>query len=82
MKKKLLKKEIDYLEQTIVGLYKDLEDATKKLGIANATVDKQMWHIELLNKQLKLKDNAIQLKNEQCNALKKLYKDDLINNLI
>ena len=58
------------------------EENEIKLGIANGTVYKQMQHIEMLNRHLEIQDKAIDRKDEQYSALKKLYKDDLINGLI
>jgi len=37
---------------------------------------------EMLERQMKIQDNAIERKDEQMEALKKLYRDDLINGRI
>jgi len=66
-------------KKTVIKLYKDTQ---QKLGGANDVIYKQMRHIELLNSQLAIQDKAIVRKDEQYEALKKLYKDDLINGSI
>lgn len=55
------------------------KELNEKLGIANNTVYKQMNHIEILNSQLLLMDKVIERKDREYDALKKMYRDDLIN---
>jgi hypothetical protein len=63
--------------------YKELKQRIRAyqdmLGVANATVHKQMQHIEMLNRQLEQQDHAIIRKDMQFEGLKACYKDDLIN---
>ena len=70
---------IKFQKIEITNLLKQKEELKNHLGLSNATVYKQMKHIEMLNNQLDIQDKAIIRKDEQFKALKKLYKDDLIN---
>ena len=60
--------------KTRVRAYQDM------LGIANATIHRQMLHIEQLNKQLDIQDIYLVRKDEENNVLKRMYRDDIINN--
>lgn len=60
--------------KTRVRAYQDM------LSVANATIYKQMLHIEKLNKQLDIQDTYLVRKDEENNLIKKMYRDDIINN--
>ena len=64
--------------------YKELKSRVRTyqemLGVANATIYKQMLHIEQLNKQLDIQDIYLVRKDEENNVLKRMYRDDIINN--
>ena len=64
--------------------YKELKSRVQTyqemLGIANATIHRQMLHIEQLNKQLDIQDIYLVRKDEENNVLKRMYRDDIINN--
>ena len=64
--------------------YKELKSRVRTyqemLGVANATIHKQMLHIEQLNKQLDIQDVYLVRKDEENNVLKRMYRDDIINN--
>ena len=63
-------------------LRKFLDETNAKLNIANRTIKEQMSFIDLMDKQLSQQDKAIERKDRMFEALKMLYKDDLINNLL
>ena len=64
--------------------YKELKSRVRTyqemLGVANATIHRQMQHIEQLNKQLDIQDIYLVRKDEENNVLKRMYRDDIINN--
>ena len=64
--------------------YKELKSRVRTyqemLGVANATIHRQMLHIEKLNKQLDIQDIYLVRKDEENNVLKRMYRDDIINN--
>ena len=59
-----------------------LDETNAKLNMANINVKDQMDFIRVLKKQLLQQDKAIERKDRMFEALKMLYKDDLINNLL
>ena len=59
-----------------------LDERDAKLNLANRTIKEQMDFIDLMGKQLLQQDKAIERKDRMFEALKMLYKDDLINNLL
>jgi len=63
-------------------LKKLLNETNAKLNLANRTIKEQMSFIDLMDKQLLQQDKAIERKDRMFEALKMLYKDDLINNLL
>ena len=63
-------------------LRKLLDETNANLNISNRTIEEQMSFIDLMDKQLLQQDKAIERKDRMFEALKMLYKDDLINNLL
>jgi hypothetical protein len=63
-------------------LRKLLDETNAKLNIANRTIKEQMDFIDLMDRQLLQQDKTIERKDRMFEALKMLYKDDLINNLL
>ena len=63
-------------------LRKLLDETNAKLNIANRTIKEQIDFIDIQERQLIQQDKAIERKDRLFEALKMLYKDDLINNLL
>jgi hypothetical protein len=63
-------------------LRKLLDKTNARLNLANRTIKEQMSFIDLMYKQQSQQDKAIERKDRMFEALKMLYKDDLINNLL
>jgi hypothetical protein len=59
-----------------------LDETNAKLNIANRTIKEQMDFIYIQERQLIQQDKAIERKDRMFEALKMLYKDDLINNFL
>jgi len=59
-----------------------LDEINAKLNLANRTIKEQMDLIDIQERQLMQQDKAIERKDRMFEALKMLYKDDLINNLL
>jgi len=59
-----------------------LDETNAKLNLANRTIKEQMDLIDIQERQLMQQDKAIERKDRMFEALKMLYKDDLINNLL
>jgi hypothetical protein len=55
---------------------------TECLAVSNKTVLEQMKHIEMLNRQLDQQDHYLIRKDEENNLLKRMYRDDIINNYV
>lgn len=71
--KKIIQDERDMYSSEIVSL-------CSKLGISNGTVAKQIDHIAMLNRQLEQQDLYMNRYMEELAVLKRMYRDDLINN--
>ena len=59
-----------------------LDETNAKLNLANMRIKEQMDFIDIQERQLMQQDKAIERKDRMFEALKMLYKDDLINNLL
>lgn len=59
-----------------------LDETNARLNIANRNIKDMMDFIDILSRQLAQQDKAIERKDKMFEALKMLYKDDLINNLL
>lgn len=94
MKKKHLKKEIEFYKKCLLEASKanvdislELEETKEKLAISNQAVrvlsnanENLAKYIEALEKQLEQQDKAIVRKDEQFLGLRKAYEDEIINN--
>lgn len=80
MKKRRLKDDLEMMDAYCEALEQELEELHRVIGISNGTVAKQIDHIDTLNRQLEQQDVYMNRYMEELAVLKRMYRDDLINN--
>lgn len=89
MKKKTLRKDIEFLSDALDSYIEELENDAVEISALQNTIDKVCAenaklneHIKTLEKQLLQSDYYINRKDEENNLLKRMYRDDLINGVV
>jgi septal ring factor EnvC (AmiA/AmiB activator) len=80
VKKRQLLEDLDIMANYAEALEDELHETQEKLNSANRAIKMQMDHIEMLNRQLGQQDLYINRYMDEIKVLKRMYRDDLINN--